>query len=124
MSRKNQFFLGNLDAGLFGIGLVGCGSGPTESAAVSDPAESAAQTGSAAQIVLEIATAHLIRLLTGIERPLSQVIHHQPLKILHAPTNPLRIGLMRNMRRGKLRLPTDHRGYWLHPPIPKNRHHG
>ena len=54
MSWKNQFFLGNLSAVLFGIVLVGCGSGPTESTDNSEPAESTAQTGSAEQIVLAI----------------------------------------------------------------------
>ncbi len=54
MSRKNQFFLGNLGAALFGMVLVGCGSGPTESADDSEPAESATRTGSAEQIVLAI----------------------------------------------------------------------
>jgi len=54
MSCKKQFFLGSLGAVLVGVGLVGCGSGPTESADVSDPAESAARTGSAEQIVLAI----------------------------------------------------------------------
>ena len=55
MSRKQQFFLGNLGAVLLGVGLVGCGSGPTESADVSESAESATRTGSAEQIVLAIA---------------------------------------------------------------------
>jgi hypothetical protein len=54
MSLKKQFFLGNLGAALLGGMLVGCGSGPTESADVSEPAESVTRTGSAEQVVLAI----------------------------------------------------------------------
>jgi peptide/nickel transport system substrate-binding protein len=54
MSFRKQFLLGNLGAALFGIGLVGCGSGPTESADGSESVESSG-TGAAEQLVLAIA---------------------------------------------------------------------
>ncbi|MEO0987307.1 MAG: ABC transporter substrate-binding protein [Cyanobacteria bacterium J06639_14] len=54
MSCKKQFFLENLGAALFGMVLVGCGSGPTESVDVSEPPESSTQTGLVEQIVLAI----------------------------------------------------------------------
>lgn len=54
MSCKKQFFWENLGAALFGMVLVGCGSGPTESVDVSEPPESATQTGLVEPIVLAI----------------------------------------------------------------------